>query len=77
MELEALANKLLDRSRQKDVTNIWFGNIHSHQKEYKAPDKLYEVFSRTDHPRLPVVLSNEIIGAGRLNSIASYFNYLV
>jgi hypothetical protein len=53
-------------------------NILSFQKEYKELDKFYEVFSRTDHPRLPaVVLSNEIIGAGRLNSIASYFNYLV
>jgi hypothetical protein len=47
-------------------------------KRNKALDKLYEVSSRTDHPGLPVVaLSNEIVGAGRLNSIASYFNYLV
>ncbi len=55
--------------RFKDViTNAkWFGNILSYQKEYKALDKFYEVFSRTDHPRLPAaVLSNEIIGAGRL-----------
>ena len=54
------------------------GNILSYRKEYEALDKFYEVFSRTDHPGLPaVVLSNEIIRAGRLNSIASYFNYLV
>jgi hypothetical protein len=49
-----------------------------YQKEYKALDKVYQVLSRTDHPGLPaMILSNEIIGAGRLNSTASYFNYLV
>jgi hypothetical protein len=47
-------------------------------KGIQSTRQVYEVFSRTDHPRQPaVVLSNEIIGAGRLNSIASYFNYLV
>ena len=56
----------------------WFGNIFSYQKEYKALDKVYQVLSRTDHPGLPaMILSNEIIGDGRLNYTASYFNYLV
>jgi hypothetical protein len=43
-------------------------------KGIQAPDKLYEVFSMTDHPRLPAVVLSD---TGRLNSIASYFNHLV
>lgn len=63
--------------KQIDVFEM-VGNILSYQKEFEALGEFYEVFSRTDHPGLPaVVLSNEIISAGRLNSIASYFNYLV
>jgi hypothetical protein len=59
--------------KQIDVFEmVWEYSFES--KKYKALDK---VFSRTDHPILQaVVLRNEIIGDGRLNSIARYFNYL-